>query len=61
MPTSSWAALDVLNIILGGAVVVVLIGGILTRFIVSKHGGSGGIGWQFIRYTVLVLFSGLAG
>ena len=55
MSVTSWTALDWVNVVLGLSVIVVLVGGIVTRYIVSKHGGSGGIGWQFIRYTVLAM------
>ena len=53
MEISSSTALNVAIILLALSVIVVLIGAIMTRYIVSQHGGSGGIGWQFIRYNVL--------
>ncbi len=43
------------NVILASAVPIVLIGGLLNRYRLSKSGGKGGLGWQFIRYTVLAL------
>ena len=40
---------------LASAVPIVLIGGLWNRYVVSQGGGEGGIGWQFIRYTVPVI------
>lgn len=49
------ASLFIVNILLALAVPIVLIGGFWNRYILSKSGGKGGIGWQFIRFTVLTL------
>ncbi|MCY4381977.1 MAG: hypothetical protein OXE44_02365 [Nitrospinae bacterium] len=43
------------NIFLASAIPIVLIGGFWTRHLIHKSGGKGGIGWQYIRYTVLAL------
>ena len=51
----SW--LTYVNILLAVSVPIVLVGGLLNRYLLSRSGGEakGGIGWQFIRYTVLAL------
>lgn len=47
--------LNYVNIILALSVPIILIGGFWNRYQLRKGGGDGGIGWQFIRYTVLAL------
>ena len=47
--------LNCVNIILALSVPIVLIGGLWNRYRLSQGKGEGGIGWQFIRYTVLAL------
>ena len=51
----SW--LTYVNILLAVSVPIVLVGGLWNRYLLSRGGGEakGGIGWQFIRYTVLAL------
>ena len=43
------------NVFLAASVPIVLIGGFWNRYLINKSSGKGGIGWQYIRYTVLAL------
>lgn len=51
--------MDLLSLILASAVPIVLIGGLINRYVITKTMANGeikrglGVGWQFIRYTIL--------
>lgn len=50
----------VISVILASTVPIALIGGLWNRHELRKAGGKGGIGWQFIRYTILTISVPLA-